>query len=105
MRRVIIESPYSGDTERNVTYARRCLLDSLSRGEAPFASHLLYTQVLDDSKPSERLLGMESGSAWYQVADAVIVYRDFGISAGMRIGIQLAGKLGRPVEYREVGNG
>src|SRR5690606_24498929 len=45
---VIIESPYSGDVERNTEYARSCLLDSLRRGEAPIASHLLHTQVLED---------------------------------------------------------
>ena len=35
-------------------YARACLRDSLLRGEAPIASHLLYTQPvasLDDSDP------------------------------------------------------
>lgn len=44
MKRVILESPYAGDVERNLTYARECVRDSLSRGEAPIASHLLYTQ-------------------------------------------------------------
>ena len=44
MVRVILESPYAGDIERNVKYARMAVRDSLSRGEAPIASHLLYTQ-------------------------------------------------------------
>ena len=44
MRLVIVESPYAGDIEANVAYARACLGDCLSRGEAPFACHLLYTQ-------------------------------------------------------------
>ena len=44
MRLVILESPYAGDVAANVKYARRCVRDSLSRGEAPIASHLLYTQ-------------------------------------------------------------
>ena len=50
LRRVILESPYAGDIERNVAYARAAMRDSLLRGEAPIASHLLYTQpgVLDD---------------------------------------------------------
>lgn len=66
--KVIIESPYAGDVERNVEYARQCLLDSLRRGEYPIASHLLYTQVLDDLKPSERHTGIEAGLAWLDVA-------------------------------------
>ena len=59
-RLVILESPYFADTEdgveQNVKYARQCLRDSLLRGEAPLASHLLYTQpgVLDDRVPDER---------------------------------------------------
>jgi len=44
MTRVIIESPYAGDIEVNLKYAKLCILDSLKRGEAPLASHLLYTQ-------------------------------------------------------------
>ena len=50
MKLVIIESPYAGDIEKNVAYARDCVRDSLMRGEAPYASHLLYTQpnILDD---------------------------------------------------------
>lgn len=52
MRRVIVESPYAGDIERNMRYLRACLADCLRRGEAPFASHAIYTQpgVLDDSE-------------------------------------------------------
>ena len=53
---VIVESPYAGDVERNERYARACIRDCLLRGEAPFASHLLYTQagVLDDTIKEER---------------------------------------------------
>ena len=46
MRLMIVESPYAGDMEANTEYARDACatLDSLMRGEAPIASHLLYTQ-------------------------------------------------------------
>jgi hypothetical protein len=44
MKLVIIESPYAGEVEANVAYARACMRDSLGHGEAPIASHLLYTQ-------------------------------------------------------------
>lgn len=86
MRLVIIESPYAGDVERNVAYARACMADSLSRGEAPIASHLLYTQpgILDDSKPDERALGIAAGLAWKRVADDHVFYLDLGWSRGMR---------------------
>ncbi|QWK79070.1 DUF7768 domain-containing protein [Ochrobactrum sp. BTU1] len=101
---VIIETPYSGDVEANTAYARACLLDSLRRGEAPIASHLLHTQVLDDMQPDERSLGIEAGIAWYRVATKCVVYTDRGISAGMKMGIDRAGLHGVPVEYRSIEN-
>lgn len=66
---VIVESPYAGDVDANVTYARRALRDCLERGEAPIASHLLYTQpgVLDDTVPEQRALGIAAGLAWRNV--------------------------------------
>ena len=100
MRRVVIESPYAGALEANVTYARECLFDSLHRGESPLASHLLYPQVLDDDIAPERHLGISAGHAWISSAHAVVVYADRGISNGMRIGIARAMAHGIPVEYR-----
>lgn len=105
MRRVIIESPYAGDVARNLAYARRALRDSLLRGEAPLASHALYTQpgVLDDLDPADRATGLAAGRSWVAVADAVIVYDDYGISPGMRVSIQIVSALETPIEYRRIG--
>lgn len=104
MRLVIIESPYAGDVEANVTYARACVRDSLLRGEAPIASHLLYTQpgILRDDVPDERAWGINAGLAWRKVAELSAVYTDMGISSGMRYGIEAAGKAGVTVEYRRI---
>ncbi len=104
MRLVIIESPYAGDIETNVRYARACVRDSLLRGEAPIASHLLYTQpgILRDEIEAERQHGIDAGLAWRRVADASIVYADLGISKGMEYGILAARQAGRPVEYRTI---
>jgi len=102
LRLVIIESPYAGDVERNTTYARACVRDALSRGEAPLASHLLYTQpgILRDHEPAERQRGIDAGLAWGKVAEATVVYLDYGMSAGMKYGVDNAIAAGRPVEYR-----
>lgn len=102
-RLVIIESPYAGDVERNVSYGLRCLKDSLMRGEAPIASHLLYTLVLDDRDPKQRSIGIDAGLAWRRVADASVVYEDYGISQGMAYGVAMALERGIPVEYRNIG--
>lgn len=101
---VIVESPFAGDVERNTRYARACLADCLSRGESPFASHLLFTQkgVLDDNDPDQRKLGIAAGFAWRHVAQLTAVYGDLGISSGMRRGIEHSERLGIPVEFRSL---
>lgn len=104
MIRVIIESPYAGDIELNVKYARECLRDSLNRGEAPIASHLLYTQegVLDDNDPKERQKGIEAGLALRSVAEKHIFYIDRGMSKGMDYALKWATDRGFKVEFRNL---
>lgn len=106
IRRVFIESPYAGDIDKNVRYARACMLDCLLRDEAPYASHLLYTQdgVLRDEVPDERMLGILAGFCWREASDATIVYTDLGSSQGMVEGIAHAKEIGHPIEYRTLGN-
>tara|TARA_R110000765_G_scaffold26802_1_gene65500 strand:+ start:81 stop:437 length:357 start_codon:yes stop_codon:yes gene_type:complete len=100
--RVIIESPYAGDLVNNVSYARGCLWDSLSRQESPFASHLLYTQVLNDKIPEQREMGLRLALSWYNTADLCAVYTDLGISSGMEHGIAYAYSIGLTVEKRSI---
>ncbi|MGU3387190.1 hypothetical protein ACLBYG_21960 [Methylobacterium sp. D53M] len=104
MRLVILESPFAGEVEANLAYARGCLRDCLMRGESPLASHCLLTApgVLDDADPFQRKLGMDAGHAWLPFADAVVVYTDRGISKGMHAGIMLAWAAGIEVEYRSL---
>lgn len=108
MLKVLVESPFKGkdkdEEARNVRYARACLHDCFKRGEAPFASHLLYTQpgVLDDDITDQRTLGINAGLLWGEGAEKTVVYEDLGISTGMLLGIERAAKLGRPVEYRRL---
>lgn len=104
MRRVILESPFAGDIERNLRYLRAALRDSFMRGEAPFASHGLYTLegVLDDRDPAERELGIEAGFVWGQAAELTAAYIDLGVTEGMKLGIARAFLDGRKVEYRSL---
>lgn len=104
MKLVIIESPYAGNVERNVEYARRAMADSLRRGEAPIASHLLYTQpgILDDDKPDERALGIAAGLAWRAVAEFAAFYVDHGWSGGMKAALETYQRDGIPFEVREI---
>lgn len=102
---VILESPYAGSVERNVHYARRAMRHSLSLGEYPIASHLLYTQpgILDDLDPAQRSLGIEAGLAWRRVADRAVFYTDLGWSAGMIAARQVYMAEGKPYFERSIG--
>lgn len=102
---VVVESPYAGDVQLNTEYARACMHDCLLRGEAPFVSHMLYTQagVLDDTVPAERQLGINAGFAWRIHAQKTVVYEDLGVSSGMQAGINHAYSVGHTVERRRLG--
>jgi hypothetical protein len=118
---VVIESPYSGDIPKNVEYALECLHDSyFNRGEAPIASHLLYTRlpqsemlkganiyhghVIDNGIAARhgRDHGIKCGDEWALKADLVAVYTDHGISSGMQHRIDFCKKHKIPVEYRTI---
>lgn len=83
MKLVLLESPYAGDTERNVDYGRRCLRDSIMRGEAPMASHLLYTQpgVLMETLA----IPQDTSALEAMITKAGEVMRQRAISAGSAI--------------------
>ena len=106
MRRVQILSPFRGatpaDRARNVAYAKAALLDCLERDEAPFAPHLLYPAVLDESEPEQRMQGISAGLEWLAVAEAVVVYDDLGMSEGMRAELIQAEIAGVAVEHRRL---
>jgi len=107
---VVVESPFRGkdysETEINILYARACIHDSLLKGEFPYVSHLFYTQdgILDDKIEEERMLGINAGIAWGELAKKRIVYQDRGISKGMEYGIEAAKKRGQEVVYRNLPN-
>lgn len=103
MKRVIIESPYAGDVARNIHYLHLCALDSLTRNESPIASHGWFTLFLNDDNIQERALGIMAGLAWSEVCDYVVVYQDFGITDGMKDGIEKHKENGKEIVYRKLG--
>jgi hypothetical protein len=46
---------------------------------------------------------MLAGHAWYRVADLCVVYEDYGISAGMIEGLEVAQSWQLPIEVRKIG--
>jgi hypothetical protein len=115
MKLVIVETPYAGanggtdwahdDVQRNLRYLRACMRDCLLRGEAPYASHALYTQpgVLRDAVAEERALGIRAGFAWRLAAASTVFYLDLGESRGMTAGREHAIKLGHSIAERRLG--
>jgi hypothetical protein len=106
MKKVVIESPYKAtdaySIEQHKRYLEFAMQDALRRGEAPFASHMLYTDVLDDDNAVERSQGIQAGLIWGECCDYVAVYRDMGISSGMKLGMDHWDKLGKRVEWRTI---
>jgi hypothetical protein len=103
MLRVIIASPYSGAAdviEANIRYARECMVHSFELGEAPFASHLLYPCVLDDTIPRQRDRALQAEYEWMAAADLVAFYIDLGWSPGMQKELKVARLLGKPIKPR-----
>lgn len=102
--RVVVESPYAGDIDRNMTYLRACFADCLRRHEAPIASHKLYTDIPEcqDDVPERRSFGIEAGFAWGVLADKIVIYTDFGISGGMQRAIEYYAKANVEIEYRQL---
>jgi len=100
--RVFVASPYAGDVKRNLEYLRKCLRDSIDRGEAPMASHMIYPQVLDDGVDSERTMGMRLGARWLIASDVCALYVDLGESTGMRMEREIALCAGITVVERRI---
>jgi hypothetical protein len=102
--KVVVESPYAGDVDRNMKYLRACFQDCLTKHEAPIASHKLYTDIpaCQDDIPDHRDLGIVAGYAWGVEADKVVVYTNFGISGGMQKAIDFYTQLGMDIEYRQI---
>lgn len=100
--RVILESPYAGNTGVNRAYARAAMLDSLKRGEAPFASHLLYTQVLNDNNDEQREQGLTAARAYIGIVQKMVIYTDLGVSEGMRESLDMAANRRIRIEFRSL---
>lgn len=100
MRIFYICSPYRGEIERNVSYAKELSRDVLLHGDCVITPHLYITQCLNDQNPSERLIGCTAALELLAKCDGVIVGERFGISPGMEAEIKQAKQLNIPVYYR-----
>ena len=96
--KVYVVSRYAGDVADNVKKARRYCRFAASKRKIPFASHLLYPQFINDTKPAEREIGLLFGLAWLLLCDEVWC---FGTehSPGMQVELHEAKRLKKPIRF------
>lgn len=118
---VSIESPYRAATaelqQEHICYAVLAAKHAAKfHGEAPFASHLILTQSVDnghsfycsDDHPEPHDLGVgrdaaiELTHAARLVCDKIVFYTDYGMSSGMKAAETVAEENGIAVEYRKL---
>ena len=93
---VYIASPYAGDVAGNTVFAIDACRFCIAQGHVPIAVHLLYTQMLDDSNPEQREIGLNLGHQVLSRCDELWVCGN-RISPGMAAEIAEAEKLSIPV--------
>lgn len=82
MKIIFVSSPYAGDVEKNIEFAKQACHYVIATGNAFFCPHLLYPQVLDDFNLEERKLGMEMAKQILLTCDELWAFGD-KISHGM----------------------
>lgn len=92
-------SPFSGDKERNIEYAKTLCRLAIYADKAPFAPHLMYPQFLNEETPIARETGIICGLAFLAYCDEIWVGEKYGISPGMKREIKEARRLKIPVRY------
>jgi hypothetical protein len=113
---VLLESPYSGNIPLHVAYAQRAMADARSRGEIVLMPHLLWTQhhkaphyFVSDFKPEYDISGAGREESLEQIkvlrrfCHKVVFYMDYGMSSGMKHGLDDCIENGIPYENRVIG--
>lgn len=105
---IILESPFRSKTKPEadaeyLIYLRRALRHSWSIGEHPMASHAYYPFFLQEGDPQQRADGIAAGYFWWQFADRLIFYTDYGMSPGMTAAFDRAVHHGKERLVRMIG--
>lgn len=119
LRMVALESPYQSEDpkilKRNIAYAIQASKHSLSLGDVPYPSHLIFTQLVGadgnidyvhdgivDEFSGTREAVIEATCEIRRRCDAIVMYVDFGVSNGMAYAAEFARKHNIPVEERRL---
>ena len=99
LKTAYICSPYRGDVERNVAYAKALAARAIKLGYAPIVPHLYLPQILDDNNDAGRALGLDLALQLLRKSDILIVGTLYGISTGMEGEMREAVRLCIPTTY------
>ena len=108
---VFVESPYSGDIDRNMRYLQLAKLDAKARNEFPVASHDNMTMhprcatffVPDNDNKWEtwtREEAIETAQQLRHMCAMTVFYADIKWSSGMKAGLEYCRKYSLPYEVR-----
>lgn len=98
MKLIYICSPYAGEIENNIRFAKAACHYAMEQGCAPVAVHLLYPQFLNDAVLSEREAGIRMGLRVLASCEEIWVCGR-RISSGMSREIAEAKRLGLPIRH------
>lgn len=100
---VYICAPLREDVNHNVEFARQWAREVFQAGAVPICPHLMFPPIADPGNPAEDQAARDMGLRLVALCQQVNVY---GVcTAGMREEIDLARKLGIPVNFMEGGAG
>lgn len=92
---VYIASPYAGNIEENIGFAKAACRYAVDKGVTPVAVHLMYPQFLNDVDPEERRVGTEMGVQLLLTCNEIWICGET-ISSGMLAEINVADTYGIP---------
>ena len=95
---VYVCSPFSGDVSGNIANARKYSRFAVEQGYIPLATHLLFSQFLNDNDLTERELGLHFGNVLMSHCTEVWVVGE-SISAGMDAEIRRARRKNYRLRY------
>lgn len=110
----MIESPYSGDIDRNMRYLELCGCETTAcYGELHYASHSYMTQhpraknyYVSDYDPKWTVVGRDPAIAMSQEmrrrCDMTVFYTDLGWSSGMKSALEYCKKYNLPYTERKL---
>ena len=93
---VYIASPYAGDVEGNVEFAKAACRYAAAKWYTPVAVHLMYPRFLDDRVPKEREAGLKMGRRVLAACEEIWLCGE-RMSAGMKAEEAEAKRLGLPI--------